>query len=361
VGVGAYWAGIYHLMTHAVFKALLFLGSGSVILGCHHNQDMRKMGGLKKFMPKTHWTYFFACIAITTAPFFFLSNGFFSKDEILWKAFAANHLLVPGWTIWLLGFVAAGLTAFYMWRSYYMTFTGEYRGDTSHGDPHESPRSMSWVLVTLACLILPTAALGFWPLIDVEPLFEQWLHPVVGAASASLIWLSQGDAVAFGLSVHALQVVMAAASVAISLAGWFAARILYKDARSKIPDKLLGSPSPLLAGTHRLIFNKYYVDELYDWLVVRRARQLAHAFFVFDQRVIDALVDFVGLVGRIIAAIDGMIDTLLVDGAVNGLAHGTAAIGRRLRRLQTGQIQTYLAGIVVGALMLVVISFLLSV
>ncbi len=368
VGVGAYWAGIYHLTTHAVFKALLFLGSGSVILGCHHVQDMRKMGGLKKYMPLTHWTYWFACIAITTAPVFIVSNGFFSKDEILWKAFDAQHLLIPGWIIWLIGFVGASLTAFYMWRSYYMTFTGEYRGghdshghgapdDHGHhgGAPHESPRTMTWVLVTLAVLIIPTAALGFWPLLHIEPLFEHWLHPVVGKAMASLSWRSAVE------NVFTLEAGLAAASVAISLGGWLTARALYKDAKSAIPERLLASPNPLLRAPHTLIYNKYFVDEAYDWLVVRRTRQLAHILYWIDQKIIDGLVNLMGFLGRLVSAIDGLIDALVVDGLVNGVANSFAFVGRKLRQIQTGRIQSYLAGAIVGALLLVLVNFFLMV
>src|SRR5512133_1409592 len=146
VGVGSYWAGVYPLLTHAFFKATLFLGSGSVILGCHHEQDMRKMGGLKKFMPITRWTYLYACIAIAGFP---IANGFYSKDEILWKAFTSRHLALFGtptpWlgpAIWAIGILAATRTAFYMYRSYYMTFTGEYRGGEGHHATHnEDPHS----------------------------------------------------------------------------------------------------------------------------------------------------------------------------------------------------------------------------
>ncbi len=376
VGVGAYWAGIFHLLTHAVFKALLFLGSGSVILGCHHEQDMRKMGGLKKYMPQTHWTYLFAAMAITTAPVFLVSNGFFSKDEILWKAFDASHLLIPGWILWLVGFVGAGLTSFYMWRSYYMTFTGDYRGghadahahaDAHHDDhgghhasaPHESPRTMTWVLVTLALLIMPTALLGFWPLLHIEPLFEHWLHPVVGRASESLAWLSTTVATYGGLSMIGWEKLLAASSVVLALGGFFFARWVYKDAKNPLPDRLLASRSALVTGAYRLIYNKYFVDELYDFLVVRRSRALARLFYRFDQRVIDAFVDFVALVGRTFATFDGLIDTLIVDGAVNGVANGTAALGRHVRRTQTGRIQTYLVGIVGGVLVLVVVNYVL--
>src|SRR5713226_7434123 len=138
VGVGAYWAGIFHLMTHAFFKACLFLGSGSVILACHHEQDMRKMGGLSKYTPITRWTYLAACWAIAGFPW---AAGFYSKDEILWKAWTAEGLSAPwmGQAIYLVGAVAALGTSFYMFRSYYMTFTGEYRGTHPHG--HDAPEA----------------------------------------------------------------------------------------------------------------------------------------------------------------------------------------------------------------------------
>src|SRR4051812_26802624 len=144
VGVGAYWAGIFHLMTHAFFKACLFLGSGSVILACHHEQDMRKMGGLAKYTPITRWTYLAACWAIAGFPF---ASGFYSKDEILWKAWTAGGLSTPwiGHAIYIVGAIAALGTSFYMFRSYYMTFTGEYRGGHGHEDKErlEDPHAVA--------------------------------------------------------------------------------------------------------------------------------------------------------------------------------------------------------------------------
>ncbi|MBI5507839.1 MAG: NADH-quinone oxidoreductase subunit L [Deltaproteobacteria bacterium] len=390
VGVGAYWAGIYHLLNHAVFKACLFLGSGSVILGCHHEQDMRKMGGLKKYMPVTRWTYWMACVAITTAPLFFLSNGFFSKDEILWKAFDAQHLLVPGWVVWLIGFIGAAFTSFYMWRSYYMTFTGLYRGGAAHGHdahaqdahahdahadhkahddhhaaaghattPHESPRSMTFVLATLAALIIVTIGLGFWPLLGIVPLFEHWLAPVVGEATESLTWMSAAHGVFLGLQAHTWEMLLAAGSVLLALGSFFVARALYKDAQSPIPARLMASTHPVVRFTHRLIYNKYFVDEAYDFLFVRRARALAGLFFAIDQKVIDGVVNLLALCGRLVSTLDGAIDALVVDGVVNGVANGFAGMGRRVRLAQTGQIQTYLAGAIVGVLVLVLINYFL--
>src|SRR5205807_9322780 len=144
VGVGAYWAGIFHLMTHAFFKACLFLGSGSVILACHHEQDMRKMGGLAKYTPITRWTYLIACVTIAGFP---VASAFYSKDEILCKAWTAGGLSLPwiGHAIYVVGAIAALGTSFYMFRSYYMTFTGEYRGGHGHEDKErlEDPHAVA--------------------------------------------------------------------------------------------------------------------------------------------------------------------------------------------------------------------------
>jgi NADH-quinone oxidoreductase subunit L len=193
VGVGAYWAGAYHLLTHAFFKATLFLGSGSVILGCHHEQDMRKMGGLGKLMPVTKWTYLVACFAIAGFPW---ASGFYSKDEILWKAFTQEGMAFPllgmtphlGQLIYLMGIIAATGTSFYMFRSYYMTFTGGYRGGHGHGHgdehghghphvPHESPRSITFVLVALAAGAVLAAVIGIpYAWTGHAPILEHWLE-----------------------------------------------------------------------------------------------------------------------------------------------------------------------------------------
>jgi len=429
VGVGAYWAGVYHLLTHAFFKACLFLGSGSVILGCHHEQDMRKMGGLKRFMPLTAKTYLYACIAIAGFPI--VSNGFFSKDEILWKAFdSGSNMLDPsiGKLIWVVGWLTACGTSFYMWRSYYMTFTGEYRGargeahlgghapllpalvtgslaslpsssvdahraptdspqvrDMRHPDsgadphaagaaghadhpdhkaaeghghggmPHESPTSMTYVLVTLAIGCAATIVLGFWaPLghllhIDwmQEPMLERWLSPTF-APSRELVE-SRGAA-----SGTFWEWLLMFASIGVAFAGWLIARAFYKDAKSTVPEKLAAA----FPGLYRVVYNKYYVDELYQATVLRGTSILAKALAVFDNVVIDGIVNAVAVVGRFVANIDGAIDKYLVDGAVNALAEGIVELGSRFRRLQTGRIQNYLYAAVLGALLVIGINFL---
>jgi NADH-quinone oxidoreductase subunit L len=360
VGVGAYWAGVYHLVTHAFFKATLFLGSGSVIMGCHHEQDMRKMGGLARHMPITRWTYLVACVAIAGFP---VANGFYSKDEILWKAFTSRHLALFGaplpWlgpAIYLLGIVAATGTAFYMYRSYYMTFTGTYRGADGHGHgqghgaghghgtPHESPRTVTWVLAALAAGSVLTLLLGLPALwTGSEPLFERWLAPVLAP-------------VAFAHGSHAQEWLFQGLGVAAATAGWLGARALYRDARSPVPAQLRDR----FHRAWKVVYHKYYVDELYAWVVLRPAVRLAKVLAWFDAHLLDGLVNLVGGIARLFAAISDVIDRYAVDWAVNAVAGVTAAAGRSLRRVQTGRIQTYLYGALGGALAVVLLNFLLS-
>jgi len=434
VGVGAYWAGAYHLLTHAFFKACLFLGSGSVILGCHHEQDMRKMGGLKKYMPLTEKTYRYACIAIAGFP---IANGFFSKDEILWKAFTSgSNMLDPaiGKAIWVVGWLTALGTSFYMWRSYYMTFTGEYRGGGGHddhahapahapalathsvgaahaatfdqdvlmaaagthdpikhgpddvahggkddhaggkpghadhpdhkaegghghgGSPHESPATMTYVLATLAVGCAATIALGFWPVLGhwvpalEEPLLERWLAPVLAPSHALVASRAMAEP---GLG---LEVLLILASVGVAFGGWGIARALYKDARSTVPERVMKAVPAL----HRWMYNKYYVDELYQTVVLKPAYLLARAWSAFDGAVIDGLVNGVAAVGRFVCNVDGAIDTYIVDGLVNLFASQMLRAGRVMRRAQTGRIQHYLYAALAGALLVVGINYLIG-
>ena len=406
VGTGAYWAGIYHLMTHAFFKATLFLGSGSVILGCHHEQDMRKMGGLKKHMPITRWTYLIATVAIAGFP---IANGFYSKDEILWKAFTSNHLALFGtptpWLgplIYVIGLVAATGTSFYMYRSYYMTFTGEYRGGDGHhddhhpasaatahpasavtahpasaatahpasaatahaapaaahggghhgGTPHESPWQITLVLAILAAGSVATLFLGI-PVLwqhtfahaNTPPILEHWLEPVLSAK------------VAFGHGTQAMEWLFQGLGVLAATVGFVAARAVYKDNRNEAALKAM---IERWKGVWTVVYNKYYVDELYEVMVLRPTSQVARAFSWFDGKILDGLVHTVAAFTRAFANLDGAIDKYLVDGAVNGVANVIGWAGGSLRHLQTGRIQTYLYGALGGALVVVLVNFLIS-
>ncbi|HET9554580.1 MAG TPA: NADH-quinone oxidoreductase subunit L [Anaeromyxobacteraceae bacterium] len=440
VGTGAYWAGVYHLLTHAFFKATLFLGSGSVILGCHHEQDMRKMGGLEKHMPITRWTYLIATVAIAGFP---IANGFYSKDEILWKAFTSGHLALFGqptpWlgpAIYVIGLIAATGTSFYMYRSYYMTFTGEYRGGEGHGHehnedphaavaahtpaisakvhasdgavhahgtghaahtldvpaaghgghadhghahgahdaghgaaahddghddahahghhggtPHESPWQITIVLATLAAGSVVTLFLGI-PVLwqhtflhaSTAPLLEHWLEPVLTAK------------VEFAEGTPAMEWLFQGLGVAAATIGFVAARAVYKDNKHAAA---LAAGIERFKGAWTVVYNKYYVDELYAFLVLKPSVQLARALSWVDGHLVDGLVNAAGAVTRAFANLDGAIDKYLVDGAVNAVASATMGLGRSLRLVQTGRIQTYLYGALGGALVVVLLVFLL--
>jgi NADH-quinone oxidoreductase subunit L len=384
VGVGAYWAGIFHLMTHAFFKACLFLCSGSVILACHHEQDMRKMGGLARYTPITRWTYLAACWAIAGFPW---ASGFYSKDEILWKAWTAENLSAPwlGHAIYLVGAIAALGTSFYMFRSYYMTFTGEYRGGgghedkerledphamaahahagaTSHdgahahgGTPHESPNSMTYVLVALAFAAVVAGFVFGWPAAwggGHEPGLERWRAPLERWLAPSLPGAEQ---VRFAEPGRATEYLFQFFGLAIAAVGWFAARALYLDNKSTVPARL----KEMFPRAWSLVYNKYYVDELYDATVVRGSLALARILYWVDQNVIDRFVNFIGFLGRAVAYVDGAFDTYVVDGAVNRLASLTWNSGNQLRRLQTGHIQSYLFGALGGAIAFVIIQYVI--
>jgi NADH-quinone oxidoreductase subunit L len=395
VGVGAYWVGIFHLMTHAFFKACLFLGSGSVILGCHHEQDMRRMGGLKKLMPTTAWTYFAACCAIAGFP---LTSGFFSKDEILWKAFDAGNLLLPGGgvLVWALGALGALGTSFYMFRSYYLTFTGEYRGGTGagpgpgaghataaaahapaaghghdavpapaaaavddhghgaghgghHAGPQESPRSITVVLAVLGVLSLVGGLVGLPHLWHLPNYFHHWLDPVFEETAPLVLSAGRGHGAEWALMVL---------SVGLALGGWGLARWLYRDQANPIPARLLASPQRLLRAGHSLVYNKYYVDELYAATFIKGVMTLRAWCDLFDRYVVDGLVRVTAPLGRGLAWLHGRADARVVDGAVNGTGWSIAAGGKALRRTQTGQLQTYLYAVMIGSIVLIALGYL---
>src|ERR1700723_1563568 len=262
-GVGAFSAGIFHLMTHAFFKGLLFLAAGSVIHGVGGEQDMRKMGGLRQYMPVTFATMGIGTLAIAGIP---PLAGFWSKDEILWKAFNA------GWVYWLIGVMTALITSFYMFRLMYMTFGGEYRGGPAvpdakhesadapalhdkrghdahgHGEPHESSWVMLGPLVVLAILSFVGGLVG------IGGRFEHFLAPVFqGTAAAELAYQTAGEAAS-----HTTEYLLMGVSVSVAFLGWLLAYLLYSR-RPELPARI----APSLGGLYEAVVPKYYIDELY--------------------------------------------------------------------------------------------------
>jgi NADH-quinone oxidoreductase subunit L len=304
-GVGAFSAGIFHLMTHAFFKALLFLGAGSVMHAMAGELDMRKMGALKPHMPRTYWTFLVATLAISGFPIF---AGFFSKDEILWKALTQGSFV-----LWLVGAVAAFMTATYMFRAVFMTFHGTSRVDPEVAHHlHESPGMMTVPLIILAVLSTIGGFIGF-PIIEGWNKFNEFLAPVfsrTGAAEA----------------VHhsaAFELVMMGVSVAIALLGLLLAYRMYIK-NPRLPDQL----ADRFKTPYTLVANKYWVDEIYD--------------FVF----VGPLIRFSVFLWRIF-------DDLVVDGTVNGVAAVVRGGSEVLKYLQNGNIQSYALSILVGVVLVI--------
>ena len=364
MGVGAYSAGIFHLFTHAFFKACLFLGSGSVIHALHHEQDMRHMGGLRKYMPITFMTFMVSTLAIAGMPPF---AGFFSKDEILWKAFASPH---GHWWIWLVGTITAGITAFYMFRQVFMVFFGEYRGahgghhDDAHGShgshhghgvqhPHESPGLMTMPLVVLATGAVLVGFLNVPGGLGGSHRFETWLAPVLEPAHEAPAHEPHGlvkkvEHAAEETIEHAehdpLEYLLMVISVLVAGGGILLAWLMY--VRGKIDP---GFFSDAWAGVpYRTIFNKYYVDEIYEAVFVNGVLGLSKMLSAFDRIVVDGIVNGVATLTRLIAQADGAFDKYVVDGIVNGVGSVTLWIGARARAVQTGHIYSYLYAIVIG-------------
>ncbi len=326
-GVGAFAAGIFHLMTHAFFKALLFLGSGSVIHALSGEQDMRRMGVLAAKIRTTWLTMFAATLAIAGIPPF---AGFFSKDEILGKAFEYSHVL------WVIGWVTAGMTAFYMFRLFFLTFHGVSRvpHEVEH-HIHESPGTMTGPLMVLAFL----SVVGGW--VGVGSRFEHYLDPVIARYAGTTAEASagaRGGAAGYGLVI---------ASVLIALAGiWLAWRLYLKE-----PD-LPGQLASKWGGLYRLVYRKYYVDEIYDAVFVNRAKDLGTTLASFDANVIDGLgVDGAGWLTRATSRLSIWWDTWIVDGLVNLAARIVWLFSYPVRMVQTGLVPNYALLIVLGVLM----------
>ncbi len=310
VGVGGFVAAIFHLMTHAFFKACLFLGSGSVIHALHHQQDIRQMGGLKEKLPVTARTFFISCLAIAGVPLF---SGFFSKDEILFRAFTTQHgTNAPMYFAFALGIVAALFTSFYMFRLYYLTFEGTYRGDPHALEHAHEERVMNFPLIVLAALAAVGGFLGvpegLHAFIPIPHVLDAFLEPVFRGGQAAFMYSND----------HATEYALIGASVAIALTGWAVARRTYKRPAAELPT------APVGAAWHRLLTNKWYVDELYATTIIRPLHGLAGFFHrVTDVRIIDGLL-------------------------VRGTARAVGRLGDLLRRVQNGDVQAYVAAIVVG-------------
>jgi NADH-quinone oxidoreductase subunit L len=316
-GVGAFSAGIFHLMTHAFFKALLFLAAGSVIHAMGGEQDMRRMGGLSKKIKWTYVTMLTATLAIAGFPPF---AGFFSKDSILFSAFqSANGGPNTGHILYAIGLLTALLTSFYMFRLVFLTFFGKQRYDEHHVHVHESPWSMLGPLVILAVLSTVGgwfAAPSFWGGADY---FSNFLAPVLGGG---------GESAATETAAHSLEMILAVVAIVTALIGFGVAFWLYIR-RPGNPEALAKS----MKGAYNTLLNKYYIDELYAAVIVNPLMWIST----------NVLWKFVDVAG--------------IDGTVNGVATSATSLGDTIRHAQSGNTRSYAVWVVIGALVIIAVIF----
>jgi NADH-quinone oxidoreductase subunit L len=302
LGSGAFAAGIFHVMTHAFFKALMFLGAGSVIHGLHEEQDIRKMGNVKAKMPVTHATFAIGVLAISGVPGL---AGFFSKDEILASAWASGHT-----GLWLCGVIGAAATAFYMTRLYVLTFQGNYRGDHHTWDhAHESPSSMTVPLMVLAFLSVVGGYVGIPHVLGGHNAFAAYLAPSVGHHELDL--------------PARTELLLMAVSVGAAFLGMTAAWVMYS--RDAGADRRVGRG---LGSIYLRLQRAYDVDALYDFVVVQPLMRGSEKLWKD-------------------------VDVQMVDGVANGAAAAATGFGDLLRRWSTGNVQHYLLTVLVGVALVV--------
>ena len=311
-GVGAYAIGIFHVMTHAFFKALLFLAAGSVIHAMGGEQDILKMGGLRKMIPVTFATMLIGAAAIAGFPFL---SGFFSKDAVLFETFAS-----PYGSAWLYGFglLTAVLTSFYMFRLIFLTFWGAPRFDEHHVHVHESPRSMTVPLMILAALSIGGGWMAAPVLWHGKNYFSEFLAPVFARA----IEIRSAFPAAHTPDEHyKLELILTGVATLAFVAGLFRAWQIYVQS----PDKAERAKAAM-AGAHRTLTNKYYVDEIYDAAFVQPIKRFSTS------------------------ALWQAVDVRTIDGLVNGVADAARTFGGQLRQMQSGNTRSYAAWVVIGAL-----------
>jgi NADH-quinone oxidoreductase subunit L len=309
-GVGAFSAGIFHLMTHAFFKALLFLAAGSVMHALAGELNMQKMGGLKKYTPVTFWCFLAATLAISGIPLF---SGFFSKDEILWQAFSSPH---GHFLLWLVGVITAGMTAFYMFRLFFMVFLGKSRMDPQvESHAHESPKHMTIPLMVLAVLSVIGGYVGIPASLGGSNRFEGFLSSVFERGHAA------EEVTAHAPSAEYLVMIISIAVVLVSI--FVAYRFYIKN--PGIPKRL----AEKYKTAYGILFHKYHVDEIYDKIIVTPLLNLA--LFLWKN-----------------------FDLLIIDGTANGMASLVGWISKVVRKTETGYLRNYALTLVFGAALILV-------
>jgi len=310
-GVGAYGAGVFHLYTHSFFKALLFLCAGSVMHAMSGELDIQKMGGLKKYMPITYWTMLFASLSIAGMPGF---AGFFSKDEILWLAYSGQSPV--GKFVWVIGALVAFLTAFYSFRLIFLTFHGKFRGTHEQEHHlHESPKTMTVPLILLCIGAVASGWVGIPHLLGGGAHFMEFLKPVLGHSEAN--------------ATHTEEWMVMAISTIAGFSGIGLAALFYL-VKTDIPVRLAQKFNTV----YKTLWNKYYVDELYSFIIVRPAIWTAKNILI------------------------GITDARIIEAVVNGVPKGLGEFSRILRKVQTGLVQRYAAIMALGVLIIMAVMLL---
>jgi NADH-quinone oxidoreductase subunit L len=381
LGVGAYTFAFFHLVTHAFFKGLMFLGSGSVIHSMHHEQDMRNMGGLRKKMPITYITFLIGTLAISGVP---LTSGFLSKDGLLAGTWAfgnlTGHYLIP-----IIGFTVALITAFYMFRLVIMTFHGEPNNQHKYDHAHESPKLMTVPLIILAALSIfifytpnPAAPADGWfynwvktpqTVVPEDARFEFMksevhdsheteqheiegseeqqteAHGGSGSESATITHSEM-----YEHAMHAVHYPAMILSIILAGLGILFAFLMYQWKKIDA-DKLAEKLKPL----YNLSYNKWYVDEIYSYLFIERLLDFSRFISWFDATIVDGIVNYSATFTRGIANVTGWFDTYVVDGLVNFSAFVSGFVGLSLRKIQTGSVQTYIIYVVFSVIVILLI------
>jgi NADH-quinone oxidoreductase subunit L len=366
LGVGAYTFAFFHLITHAFFKACLFLGSGSVIHGMHHEQDITKMGGLRKKMPITYATFLIASLAISGIP---LTSGFLSKDGILAGTFAFGSL-TGNWIFSVVGFLVAFLTAFYMFRLIILTFHGEPKDKEKFDHVHESKFAMAMPLVFLATLSVfiwytpnPFNADAGWflsswvkaPEISApnNTRYEFMKDDIIDATEPAVEHKQNHEVIyseSYTEALHSAHIPAVVLSLLVAVGGILLAFVMYEWKKIN-PDKLAEKVKPL----YNMSYNKWYFDEIYQASFVAGTIGLSRVLSWFDAKVVDGIVNGSATLTRGLSKLSGIFDSVVVDGLVNFMAYFSGMIGLVFRRFQTGKVQTYIVFVIFS---LVILLFL---
>lgn len=355
LGIGAYAFAFFHLVTHAFFKASLFLGSGSVIHSMHHEQDIRFMGGLKEKMPITFWTFVISTAALCGIPF---TSGFLSKDGILAGSLAFGNM-TGHWIIPILGFAVAFLTAFYMSRLVIITFFGKPRDQHKYDHAHENPK-----LMTVPLMVLATLSIFVWfsfnPFDSSSGAFlGEWVKtPTQAFTEGSYDYSQTGmqtvheelSPQVFEEEMHHAHYPAMFLSLGLTGIAVFLAFMIYY--REKISADDL---ERRFKGIHTFSLNKWYIDELYNSTAIKGTMVLSRMLFWFDKYIIDGIVNGSAYVTRFVSYLSKLFDTFVVDGLVNFSAFITGFFGASLRRVQTGKVQTYIVYVVFSIIIILVL------